>query len=150
MILSMSSFHTFVVEKTLESPLDSKEIKPVNPKGNQQWMFIGRTDAETEPPILWPPDAKGRLTGKDPDAWKDWRQEEKGMIEDDMVGCYHWLNRHEFEQTPGNGEGQGGLACCSPMDCKESDITERLNSNNKTITWTRLSEKRTFENMKNI
>jgi len=146
----MSSFHTFVLEKTLESPLDSKEIKPVNPKGNQQWMFIGRTDAETEAPILWPPEAKGRLNGKDPDAWKDWRQEEKGMTEDDMVGCYHWLNRHEFEQTPGNGEGQVGLACCSQWDCEELDMTERLNSNNKTITWTRLSEKRTFENLKNI
>ena len=87
------------LEKILESPLDSKEIKPVNSKGNQSWIFIGRTDAEAEAPILWPPDAKSWLTGKDPDAGKDWRQEEKGMTEDKMVGWHHWLNGHEFEQT---------------------------------------------------
>ena len=146
----MSSFHTFVLEKTLESPLDSKVIKPVNPKGNQHWIFIGRIDAETEAPILWPADAKGRLILKYLDAGKDWRQEEKGMTEDEMAGCYDWLNGPELEQTPGNGEGQGNLACCSPWCYKELDMTEWLNSNNKTITWTRLSEKRTFEHPKNI
>ena len=107
-------FQTVVLEKTLENPLNSKEIKPVNPKGNQPWIFIGRADAEAEALILWPPDAKNWLTGKDPDAGKDWGQEEKGVIEDEMVGWHHWLNGHEFEQTPGGGEGQGSLAWCSP------------------------------------
>jgi len=101
---------TVVLEKTLESPLDSKEIKPVNPKGNQPWMFI-RTDVEAS--ILWPPDVKSQLIGKDPDVGKGWRQE-KGMTEDEMVGWHHWLNGHEFEQAPGDGEGQGSLAYCSP------------------------------------
>ena len=96
-------FWTMVLEKTLESPLDSKEIKPVNPKGNQSWIFTGRTDAET--PILWPPDAKSWLTGKDPDAGKDWRREEKGVTDDKMVGWHHQLNGREFEQTPGDSEG---------------------------------------------
>ena len=105
-------FWTIVLEKTLESPLDCKEIKPVHPKRNQPWMFIGRTDAEA--PILWPPDAKSQLIGKDPDAGKDWRQEEKGTTEDEMVGWHYWLNGHEFEQAPGVGEGQGSLAYCSP------------------------------------
>ena len=123
-------FSTVVLEKTLESPLDSKEIKPVNPKGNQPWIFIGRTDAEAEAPILWPPDVKSRLIRKDPDAGKDRRQEEKGMTVDEMVGWHHWLNGHEFEQTPGNSEGQGRLVCCSPWGCKELDMTEWLNSNN--------------------
>ena len=91
-----------VLEKTLESPLDSKEIKPVSPKGNQPWIFIGRTDPETESSILWPPDVKSRLIGKDPDAGKDWRQE-KGMTEDEMVGLHHQFNVHEFEQAPGGG-----------------------------------------------
>ena len=95
-----------VLEKTLESPLDCKEIKPVNPKGNQPWIFIGRTDAEAEPPILWPPDARSGLIGKDPDAGKDWGQEEKGMTEDEMVQWHHWLNGHEFEQALGESEGQ--------------------------------------------
>ena len=90
-------FWTVVLEKTLESPLDSKEIQPVHPKGDQSWIFIGRTDAEAETPILWPPDAKNWLIGKNPDAGKDWRQEEKGMTEDEMVEWYHWLNGHEFE-----------------------------------------------------
>ena len=94
-----------MLEKFLESPLDSKEIQPVNPKGNQSWICIGRTDAEAEAPILWPPDAKSWLTGKYPDAGKDWRQEEKGSIVDGMVGWYHQLNGHEFEQTPGDSEG---------------------------------------------
>ena len=109
--------------RLLKSPLDNKEIKPVQPKGNQPWIFIGRTDAEAETVILWPPDGKSWLTGKDPDAGKDWRQEEKGMTEDEMVGWYHRLNGHEFELTLGGSEGQGSLACCSPWDCKESDMT---------------------------
>ena len=116
-----------VLEKTLESPLDSKEIKPVNLKGNQSWIFIGRTDTEAETPILWPPDAKNWLIGKDPDAGKDWRQEEKGMMEDEMVEWHHWLNGHEFEQTLAVDDGQGDLACCRPWSHKESDTTERLN-----------------------
>ena len=105
---------TVVLGKPLESPLDSKEFKPVSPKENQSWIFIGGTDAEAETPILWPPDAKSRLIRKDPDAGKDWRQEEKGTTGKEMVGWHHWLNRHEFEQTPRDGEGQGSLACCSP------------------------------------
>ena len=112
---------------SLESLLDCKEIKPVNPKGNQSWIFIGRTDAEAQTPILWPPDAKTRLTGKDTDAGKDWRQEEKGMIEDEMVRCHHQLDRHEFKQALGVGDGQGSLVCYSPWGCKELDTTERLN-----------------------
>ena len=107
-------FWTVVLEKTLESPLDCKEIEPVNPKGNQCWIFTGRTDAEAEALILWPPDVKNWLSGKDLDAGKDWRQEEKGMTEDEMVGWYHRLSGHEFEQTLGVGDGQGGLAWCSP------------------------------------
>ena len=98
-------FWTVVLEKTLESPLDCKEIQPVHSKGNQSWIFIGRTDAEAEAPILCPPDAKNWLLGKDPDAGKDWRQEEKGSREDEMVGWHHWLNEHEFEQAPGIGDG---------------------------------------------
>ena len=97
-------FQTLVLEKTLKSPLDNKEIKPVNPKGNQSWIFIGRTDAEAEAPILWPPDVKSWLTGKDPDAGKDWMQQEKGVTKDEMVGWHHWLNEHEFKQTPGDTE----------------------------------------------
>ena len=112
-------FWTVVLEKTLESPLDCKEIQPVHPKGNQFWIFIGRTDAEAEPPILWPPDAKNWLIGKDSDAGKDWRQEEKGTTEDEMVGWHHQLNRHEFEQALEVGDGQESLACCSPWGCKE-------------------------------
>ena len=104
-------FWTVVLEKTLESPLDCKEIQPVHPK-DQSWVFIGRTDVEAETPILWPPDAKSWLTGKDPDAGKDWRQEEKGTTEDEMVGWQHWLNGHGFGWTPGVGDGQVGLACC--------------------------------------
>ena len=105
-------FWTVMLEKTLESPLDSKEIKPVNPKGNQSWMFIGRTDAEAL--ILWPPDVKSWLIRKDPDAGKDWRWEEKGTTGDEMVGWHHHLNGHESGKTVGDGEGQGSLACCSP------------------------------------
>ena len=117
-------FWTVVLEKTLESPLDCKEIKPVHPKGNQSWIFIGRTDAKTEAPILWPPDVKNWLIEKDPNAGQDWRQEEKGTIEDKMVGRYHRLDGHEFEQALGVGSGQGSLACCSPWGHKESDVTE--------------------------
>ena len=113
-------FWTVVLEKTLESPLDSKEIKPVN----QPWIFIGRTDAEAETSILWPPDAKNWLIGKDPDAGKDWGQEKKWVTEDEMVGWHHWLNGHEFEKTPKDSEGQESLVCCSPWGCKESDTTE--------------------------
>ena len=94
---SIDAFWTVVLEKTLECPLDCKEIQPVHPKGNQSWIFIGKTDAETEAPILWPCDVKNWLTWKDPDTGKDWRQEEKGMTEDEMVGWHHWLNGHEFE-----------------------------------------------------
>ena len=111
-------FWSVVLEKTLESPLDSKEIKPVNPKGNQSWIFIGNIDAEA--PIFLPPDVKGWLIGKDPDTGKDWRQEEKGTTEDKMVGWHHALNGHWFEQAPGVGDGQESLACCSPWGCKES------------------------------
>ena len=116
-------FCTVVLEKTLESPLDCKEIQPVNPKRNQSCVVIGRTDAETETPILWPPDVKNWLIGKDPDARKDWRQEEKGIIEEEKVGWHHRLNGHEFEQAPKDGEGQGSLVCCSPLGRKESDMT---------------------------
>ena len=118
-----------MLEKTLESPLDYKGIKPVHPKGNQSWIFIGRTDVEAETPILWPPDAKSWLIWKDLDAGKDWRQEEKGMTEDEMVGWHHWLNRHEFEQALGDGEREGSLACCSPWGSQwvrhESDWTTK-------------------------
>ena len=116
-----------VLEKTLESPLDSKEIKQVHSTGNQPWIFTGRTDEEAEIPILWPPDVKSWLIGKDPDAGKDWGQEEKGVTEDGMVGWHHWFNGHEFEQTLGNCEWQGSLVCCSPWVCKELDMTEQLN-----------------------
>ena len=112
-------FWTAVLEKTLESPLDCKEIQPVNPKGNQSWIFIGRTDAEAEAPVLWPLDAKNWLIGKDPDAWQDWRREEKGMTEDKVVGWHHRLNGREFEQALGDGDGQGSLGCCSPWGRKE-------------------------------
>ena len=120
-------FWTVVLEKTLESPLDHKEIQPVHPKGDQSWVFIGRTDVEAETPILWPPDVKVWLIGKDPDAEKDWRKEEKGMTEDEMVGWHHRLNGHEFGYTPGVGDGQGGLVCCCSCGRKESDVTEQLN-----------------------
>ena len=120
-------FWTVVLEKTLESPLDCKEIKIVNLKGNQLWILIGRTEAKAETPILWPPDQKNWLTGKDPDAGKDWRREEKETTEDEMVGQHYQLDGHEFEQAPGVGDGQGSLACYSPWGHKESDMTEWLN-----------------------
>ena len=107
-------FWTLVLEKTLQSPLDCKEIQPVHHKGNQSWIFIGRTDAEAETLILWPPNAKSWLIWKDPDGGKDWRQEEKGTTEDEMVGWHHQLNGCEFEQAPGVGDGQESLACCNP------------------------------------
>ena len=120
-------FWTVVLEKTFESLLDCKEIQPVHPIGNHSCMVIGKTEIEAETPILWPPDAKNWLIWKDPDDGKDWRQEEKGTTEDKMVGWCHWLYGHEFEWSPGVGDGQGGLACCGPWDRKESDTTEQLN-----------------------
>ena len=105
---------TVVLDKTLESPLDCKEMQPVHPEGDNSWVFIGRTDAEAETPILWLSDAKSQLIGKDPDAGKDWGQEEKGTTEDEMVGWHHRLNGHGFGWTPGVGDGPGGLACCGP------------------------------------
>ena len=120
-------FWTVVQVKTLESPMDCEEIQPVHPKGSQSWIFIGRTDVEAENPILCPPDVKNWLIGKVPDAGKDWRQEEKGMTEDEMVGWHHQFDGHDLEQALGVGDGQGSLACCSPWGCKESDTTEWLN-----------------------
>ena len=121
-------FWTVLLEKTLESPQDCKDIKPVNPKGNKSWILIGRTDAKAEAPILWLPDAKNQLIRKYPAAGKGWRQEEKGMTEDEMVGLHHWLNGHEYEQALGDGEGLESLASCSPWDRKGSDMTEQLNN----------------------
>ena len=123
-----------MLEKTLESPLDCKEIQPVHPKGDQSWVFIGRTDAEDETPILWPPDAKSLLFWKDPDAGKDWKQEEKGTTEDEMAGWHHRLDGHGFGWTPGVGDGQESLACCISWSHKELDTTEWLN-------WTELNYK---------
>ena len=124
-------FWTVVLEKTLESPLNYKEIQPFHPKGNQSWVFIGRTDVEAETPILWPPNMKNWLIGKGPNAGEDWRQEEKGTTEDEMAGWHHWLDGHGFGWTPGVGDGQGGLACCDSWGRKELDTTEWLN-------WTRV------------
>ena len=131
-------FWTVVLEKTLESPLDFKEIQPVHSKGDQSWVFFGRNDVKAETLVLWPPYAKSWLIGKDPDAGKDWGEEEKGMTEDEMVGWHHQLNGHEFGWTPGVDDGQGGLACCSPWDHKESDMTEWLN-------WTELIQWPNFQ-----
>ena len=124
-------FWTEVLEKTLESPLDCKEIQPVHHKGNQSWIFIGRTDVEAETPIFWLPHEKNWLIWKDSDAQKDWKREEKGMTEGETVGWHHRLNRHKFESIPGVGDGQGGLGCCSPWGFKESDTTEWLNWTNR-------------------
>ena len=143
-------FWTVVLEKTLECFLDCKEIKPVNHKGNQSWIFIGRTDAEAETPILWPPDVKNWLIGKDTDARKEWRQEEKGMTEDEMVGWHYQLDGHEFECTLGVGDGQGGLACFSPWGCKESDMTEWLNWTDTLIQNKKLEVWKKRRNMKLI
>ena len=120
-VLKNWCFWIVVLEKTLESHLGSKDIKSVNPKGNQPWIFTGRTDAKAL--LFWLPDVKSRLIGKDPDAGNDWRQEEKQTTEDEMVGWHHWLNGHEFEQTPGDSEGQRSLASCSSWYSKESDMT---------------------------
>ena len=117
----IDAFELWCWRKLLSSPLDKKEIKPLNSKGNQPWIFIGRTDARA--PILWPPDAKNWLIGKDPDAGKDWRQKEKGTTKNEMLGWHYQLKRHESEQIPGDSEGQGSLACCSPWGCNESDMT---------------------------
>ena len=118
---------TVVLEKTLESPLDCKEIQPVHPKGDQSWVFIGRTDAEAETLKLWVPHANSWLIRKDPDAGRDWGQEEKKTTKDEMAGWHHRLNGHESEWTPGVGDGQGGLACCNSWGRKVSDMTEQLN-----------------------
>ena len=126
-------FWTVVLEKTLESPLDCKEIQPVNPKGNQSQIFIGRTGAEAETPVLWPPHVKSWLIGKDSDAGRDWGQEEKGTTEDEMAGWHHWLDGHESEWTPGVSDGQGGLVCCDSWGRKELDMAEWLNW--LTTTW---------------
>ena len=131
-------FWTVVLEKTLESPLNCKKIQLVYPKGNQSWIFTGRTDAEGETPILWPPDAKNWMLWKDPDAGKDWRREEKGTTEDEKIGWHRQLNGHEFEWALRVGDGQGGLVCCCPWGGKESNMTEQLN-------WTELYWKEVFK-----
>ena len=131
-VLKNWCFWTMVLEKTLESPLDCKEIQPVYSEGDQSWVFFGRTHAKAETLILWPPHAKSWLIGKDPDAGRDWGQEDKGMIEDEMTGWHHWLDEHEFGWTPGVGDGQGGLACCYSWGRKELDTTEWMN-------WTELN-----------
>ena len=136
-LLLPSYFWTVVLETTLENTLGSKEIKPVHPKGNQSWIFIGRTDAEAETPIFWPPDEKNWLIWKDPDAGKDRGQEEKETTEDEMVGRHHWLDRHESEQALGVGDGQGSLACCTSWGSKELDTAEWLNWTERQLylTW---------------
>ena len=133
-VLKNWCFWTVVLEKTLESPLDCKEIQPIHSEGDQPWDFFGRNDAKAETPVLWPPHAKCWLIGKDSDAWRDWGQEEKGMTEDEMAGWHHWLDGRESEWTPGVGDGQAGLACCDSWGHKELDTTERLN-------WTELNWK---------
>ena len=120
-------FWTVVLEKTLESPLDCKEIQPVHSKGDQPWVFSGRNDAKAETLVLWPPHSKSWFIGKDSDAGRDWGQEEKGTIEDEMAGWHHWLDGREFEWTLGAGDGQGGLVCYNSCGRKESDTTELLN-----------------------
>ena len=127
----IDAFELWMLEKTLESPLDCKEIQPVHSK-DQSWVFFGRNDAKAETPVLWPPHVKSWLTGKDSDAGRDWGQEEKGTMEDEMAGWHHRLGGCEFEWTPGVGDGQGGLVCCNSWGCKESDTTEWLN-------WTELN-----------
>ena len=125
-VLKNWCFWSVVLEKTLESPLDCKEIQPVHPKGDQSGDFFGGNDAKAETPVLWPPHAKSWLIGKDSDAGRDLGQEEKGTTEDETAGWHHWLDGHEFEWTPGAGDGQGGLACCDSWGCKELDTTEQL------------------------
>ena len=126
-------FWTVVLEKTLEGPMDCKEIQPVHSKGDQSWMFIGRTDAKAATLLLWAPHVKSWLIGKDPDAGRDWGQEEKGTTKDEMAGWHHWLDGHEFGWTPGVGDWQGGLSCCNSWGCKESDTTKWLNWNDNTL-----------------
>ena len=133
-------FWTVVLEKTLESPLDCKEIQLVHSKGDQSWVFFGRNDAKAETPVLWPPHAKSLLIGKDPDAGRDSGQEEKGTTEDEMAGWHHRLDACEFEWTPGVGDGQGGLECCNSWGRKELDTTEQLN-------WTELIMAKNFLNL---
>ena len=141
-------FQTVMLEKTLESPLDSKKIQLANPKGNQPWIFIGRTDTEAEAPILWPPDVKSRLTGKDPDTGKDWRQK-KRAAEDEMAGWPHWLSQRELEQTLGDSGGERSLACCSHR-VTDLDTTWQLNNkmiqqpHSWTYIWTQLEFKKTL------
>ena len=131
-VLKNWCFWTVVLEKTLESPLDCKEVQPVHPKGEQSWVFIGRNDADAETPVLWPPQAKSWLIGKDSDAGRDWGQKEKGITEDAMAGWHHWLDGRESEWTPGVGDGQGGLVCCNSWGRRESNMTEQMN-------WTELN-----------
>ena len=131
-------FWAVVLEKTLESPLDCKEIQPVHSVGDQPWVCFGRNDAKAEAPVLWPPHVKSWLIGKDSDAGRDWGQEEKGTTEDEMAGWHHWLDGPESEWIPGVGDGQGGLACCNSGGHKESDTTERLN-------WTELNNEQCWE-----
>ena len=126
-------FRIAVLEKTHQSPLNNKKIKLVNPKWNQLWILIGRTDTEVKVPILRTPDAKSQLIGKDPDTGENWGQEEKGTTKDALVGWHHRLNGQEFEQTPKEGEGQGSLVCCTPWGWKEADSTKWLNDNNNGI-----------------
>ena len=125
----IDAFELWCWRRLLENPLNNKEIKPVNPKGNQPWLFIGRADAEIEAPILLPPDAKGWIIGKDLNAGKHWSQEEKGKARDQMLGWHHWPNGHKFEKTPEEGEGQGSLVCCSSWDHKGSG-TQMKNKRN--------------------
>ena len=139
-VLKNWCFWTVVLEKTLESPLDCKEIQPVHPQGDQSWVFIGRTDVEAETLILWPPDAKSWFIGKDPDAGKDWGQEEKGTTEDEMVGWHHQLNGHRFGWTLGVSDGQGGLVCCCLWGYKELDTTEWLNWTEDQISFVYLNK----------
>ena len=142
-------FWSVVLEKTLESPLNCKEIQPVHPKWNQSWIFIGRTDVKAETPILWPPHAKSWLIGKDSDAGRDWGQEEKGTTEAEMAGWHHWLDGREPEWTPGVGDGQGSLVCCDSWGRKESDTTERLNWTemffNNILFWNKFQYLETFQ-----
>ena len=136
-------FRTVVLEKALESPMDCKQIRPVHSKGDQSWVFFGRTDAKAEAPVLWPPHAKSWIIGKDSDTGRDWGQEEKGMTEDEMAGWYHGLDGRESEWTLGDGDGQGDLVCCNSWGCKESDTIERLNW--KELNWIRISENMGFK-----
>ena len=128
-------FQTVLLDKTLESPLEFKEIQPVHPKKNQSWIFIGGTDIEAETPTFWPPDVKNWFIWKTPDAGKDWRQEEKGTTEDEMVGWHYHLDGHEFEQAVGVGDGQGNLVCYSPWGCKELDMIEWTELSDSLETW---------------